>query len=222
MRFEEADWVGAWGARQASESISPMIELGSGTAHLRTVVRPYIDALIYAPLRTRGVTLVHSDMHQGEGVDVSGDIYAEETRARLKAVGARSVICCNIFEHVADRARFAAICDEILAPGGLMVVTVPRDYPYHPDPIDTYFRPTPDEIGALFPGYVQTDSTVVSSDTYGAELGSARTAVATIAMAVVKSLLLRGGWRASWSRVHRLFWLLKPYRVSIVALRKPA
>jgi hypothetical protein len=32
-----------------------------------------------------------------------------------------------------------------------VVVSVPRSYPYHRDPIDTLFRPTPDEVMALFP-----------------------------------------------------------------------
>ena len=64
-----------------------------------------------------------------------------------------AILCCNIFEHVEDRARFASICHDALRPGGYLVVSVPYSYPYHTDPIDTYLRPTPEEIAAMFPGY---------------------------------------------------------------------
>ena len=33
---------------------------------------------------------------------------------------------------------------------GLLFVSVPRRYPYHPDPIDTMFRPTTQELLGMF------------------------------------------------------------------------
>ena len=64
-------------------------------------------------------------------------------------MGAKCVLCCNILEHVADREAFARVCDQILSPGGTIVVSVPQSYPLHMDPIDTYYRPMPAEIAQL-------------------------------------------------------------------------
>ena len=215
MRPEEAEWIGGWLSKAGD--ISPLIELGSATQRFRTVEQPHIDSLIHARLRDRGVQIVHTDLKAGEGVDISGNIYDAGVRAKLKAVGARCVLCCNIFEHVEDRTGFAAICDDILLPGGQMIVSVPHSYPYHRDPIDTYYRPKPDEIACLFPGYSTLVAKCLKCGSYWNDLDGA----ATIVKAIAKSAILRGGVDASKARAHRLLWLFRPYQVSVAALRKP-
>jgi hypothetical protein len=216
MRIEESRWIEAFLAK--TEGVSPVIELGSSTFEFRTIAKPHIDAHIHAPLRARGDTVVCTDLKAGNGIDISGDIYAPAVLAQLKAVGARTVLCCNIFEHIVDRAGFAAICDQILSPGGVMIVTVPRSYPYHLDPIDTLYRPAPEEIAELFPRYEILDAAVIKSTTHWPDAGGPLGILRDIA----KSVTLRGGKEAAKARMHRLTWLFRPYTISAVALRKPA
>lgn len=215
MRPEEAAVIGQWLSQ--AEDISPVVELGSSTIHFRKVEKPHIDVLVHAPLRERGLQIVHTDLKAGDGIDISGNIYDWGVRAQLKKISARSVLCCNIFEHVIDRKGFAVICDDILAPGGKMIVSVPYSYPYHLDPIDTYYRPSPTEIGNLFPGYSILKAEIVKSGSHWSDLNR----LIDIPRDVVRSLLMRGGLEASKARFHRLFWLFRSYRVSIVLLQKP-
>jgi hypothetical protein len=39
----------------------------------------------------------------------------------------------------------------LIPDGGRALITVPNRFPYHPDPIDTGYRPTTKEISSLFP-----------------------------------------------------------------------
>ena len=217
MRFEEAEKIGRLLAELPGD-IGPVIELGSSTATFRNVQQPHIDRFIHAPLRAHGVKVIHTDLRDGDGIDVSGDIYEPEVRERLTSLGAKTVLCCNIFEHVTDRSNFAAICDEILRPGGCIIVSVPYRYPYHLDPIDTMYRPAPEELVDLFPGYRVQVAERVTGGSFWTDLGR-RPGRALKALARV--LMLRGGWRESLSRLHRLTFLFRPYQVSVAVLRKP-
>ena len=79
----------------------------------------------------------------------------------------RTVFCNNVLEHVPDPALFAQRCFDLLPPGGRLVVTVPRSYPHHRDPIDTMFRPTPDEICALIDApYERLDDEIIETGSY--------------------------------------------------------
>ena len=40
-------------------------------------------------------------------------------------------------------------------PGSLVFVTVPFSYPYHRDPIDTMYRPSPFRVGESYRGVVR-------------------------------------------------------------------
>lgn len=217
MRFEEAEKIGRLLA-QLPGDIGPVLELGSSTAAFRTVQQPHIDRFIHAPLRARGVKVVHTDLRDGEGIDISGDIYEPDVRERLTSLGARTVLCCNIFEHVTDRSNFASICDEILRPGGFIIVSVPCRYPYHLDPIDTMYRPAPEELVDLFPGYKVEVAERVTGGSFWTDIDRRPVGVLR---SLARVLVLRGGWRESLSRLHRLTFLFRPYQVSVAVLGKP-
>src|SRR6185437_2959646 len=53
--------------------------------------------------------------------------------------------------HLAERAVICAKLETLIPVGGYLVLTVPNRFPYHPDPIDTMFRPDPEELKSLFP-----------------------------------------------------------------------
>lgn len=141
----------AWLERELRElsvaDLSPLLSVGSGHAEL-TADQPWIHDVVYRPLEARGVRVLHHELEPGPGVDIAGDLTDPAT---LHGLEVRSVMCCNVLEHLPDAAAGAATIASLVAFGGYAVVTVPRRYPYHPGPIDTMFRPAPHELRALFP-----------------------------------------------------------------------
>lgn len=217
MRPEEAMYLGAWFSMLDPAEISPLIELGASTqAFLET--HPHVQRHLLGPLIERGVRIVKTDIQPGPHIDIAGDIYDPAAQEKLKAVEAKCVLCCNILEHVTDREAFARVCDEILSPGGTIVVSVPQGYPLHMDPIDTRYRPKPDEIAQLFSGYDLLVSETVVSGTAAGDMGNPWLDVPRV---IRRALFLQGGVDATKARLHRLLWLFRRYRISVAVLRKP-
>jgi SAM-dependent methyltransferase len=127
-----------------------LLSVGSGGAELRTT-QPWIQRVVYDPLERRGIRVLHHELRPGPGVDVAGDLTERGFLDGLPELGVRSVLCSNVLEHVPNPAEVASALQRAVAPGGYALVSVPRRYPYHPGPVDTLFRPTPDELRRLFP-----------------------------------------------------------------------
>jgi hypothetical protein len=219
MRTQEAAWIGE--RLRALGNIHVIVNLGSGTRHFRVVSKPYIERDIFDPLARRGARVVHADLKAGDGIDVSGDLFATAVQTRLRQAGADAILACNIMEHLPTelRERFPAVLDSLLAPGGVLVITVPYSYPYHADPIDTLYRPSPQALAACFPGYEVMEARIIESESYGDEFlagGPWR-----MARKLVR-LLVPLPPRRWLSHAHRMLWLFRPYRLSAVVLRKPA
>lgn len=151
MFFEESLWLKDVLAELPLPPQSVVLDVGSSDEHFRTSVQPYIHENVHHPLLERGVRLLHTDAKAAPGVDLVMDVTAESD-ATLDAhrASAKLVLCTNMLEHVVDRAAVARRLYALLAAGGILIVTVPRRYPEHLDPIDTLFRPSPDELAELF------------------------------------------------------------------------
>ena len=149
MLNAEAEWIGEQLGKRSSSELSPLLDIGSASAEFRQVVQPYIHSCIFQPLEERGARVIHVDLFPAPGVDLVGDLSDDAFVAGLR--GFRSLLCCNLLEHVPDPGTIAAKLQAIVLPGGFLVVTVPYRFPYHPDPIDTMFRPNVGEVAALFP-----------------------------------------------------------------------
>jgi SAM-dependent methyltransferase len=150
MLKHEAAWLGerlrAWPVDKGV-----VLNIGSSSAQFRAQVQPWIEQRVFGPARLHGLRIVHQDLYAAEGVDVAGDLLSSECQARLRALNVFGVICSNVLEHVPDRPAFAAAIAGVLPAGGRALITVPNRFPYHPDPIDTGYRPTPAELKSLFP-----------------------------------------------------------------------
>src|ERR1700722_15967770 len=146
----EAQWVGEVLKGFDPEKLSPVINMGSATLHFRQQVQPWIDRCIFVPLRERGVEVHHLDSQLGDGIDLRGDLNDEKFLATLFENRYRTVLCCNLLEHVTDPGGVCANIERLLFYQGYLIVTVPHKFPYHPDPIDTMFRPRPEDLVRLF------------------------------------------------------------------------
>jgi hypothetical protein len=152
VQWLESRWIGERLAEIPDASLFPLLDLGSSTLEFRTRVQPYIDSGIFAPLRARGGKVWHVDAKAAEGVDHAGDLLDADFVARLKGLGARSALVLSILQHVRDREALARSVLELVPAGGFILVSGPRRFPRHFDPIDTLFRPSIEDVHALFPG----------------------------------------------------------------------
>ena len=112
------------------------------------MVQPHIERHVFAPLRAQGVAVSHLDAREAPGVDIVSDI---TTLDAVPAAGFDAAICTSLLEHVENREHTVHNSGRVLAPGGVLLLTVPQRYPLNFDPIDTGFLPTPDEMSGLVP-----------------------------------------------------------------------
>ncbi|HEY6816347.1 MAG TPA: methyltransferase domain-containing protein [Croceibacterium sp.] len=174
---------------------------------------------MFGPLEAAGIEVFHSDLKEGDGIDLAGDILDPAVVERLATMKFKAVLLSNLLEHVRDRDAVARACERIVGPGGHILVTVPRSYPYHPDPIDTLYRPSPEELARLFADSALTRSTVVEDRNFADDLRRQGLSPAK----ELRSLALR--WltffrrtRGLLSRTHRWLWYRRPYQTSVALL----
>jgi hypothetical protein len=222
MLANEAVWISNAMSALPVEVISPCLNLGSSTAHFRKVSQPYIEDQIIRLNEVRGVRFIHADVKVEPGVDVAGDIFDAAFQAQLAALAPGSILCCNMFEHVRDRQKLAEACARIVRSEGYIIVSVPRSFPYHLDPFDSYFRPTPADIAALFSDYRIVASAIVSDTTYWDQLSKLELPelIPTFLKMLAHLFVPFYKWERWKSRLHPLLWLFRPYLVSIVVLKR--
>jgi hypothetical protein len=163
MNLLESEWLGNRIASIPDETLFPLLNVGSSTLEFRTRTQPYIDKNIFAPLRARGGKVYHLDMKRSPGVDIVGDLFDPTLLNEIATMHIRAIMISNLLEHVANRQEICNVAMKILPPGGYLFVTGPYDYPYHPDPIDTMFRPTIAEVHAHFPHTTIVDCAIIDS-----------------------------------------------------------
>jgi SAM-dependent methyltransferase len=214
----EARWVGAQLAALRSELLSPLLNVGSSTGEFRERTQPWIAEHVFAPLERRGVEIVHLDRRAGNGIDICADLLDAGDFARVAARRYRALLCCNVLEHVPDPAEFARRCCALVSPGGVIIVTVPYSYPHHGDPIDTLYRPTPEEAARLFP-----DSRLIAGEiidvghSYRDDVRRRPWILLRHALRLPVPFLDVAKWRNS---MRKPYWLLHNYRVSAVVLHR--
>jgi len=201
-----------------SERLSPLLNLGSGSAARREIIQPWVDDQVFRPLRERGVKVLHVDVCDLPGVDFRADLTNPDDLPRLHALRPSAVLCCNLLEHVPEPKDLARHCLELLDSGGLAFVTVPFSYPFHRDPIDTMYRPCLAELNELFTSARLINGTLLGSGE------SYRDAVRERPW-----ILLRHLWRfpvpflslERWKRsMARLYWLVAEYQVTCAVFEK--
>jgi SAM-dependent methyltransferase len=221
MLPEEADLIGRWAGELPLGKGSVCLNIGSSTQKFRERTQPFIHEKIARPITATGCRLIHCDIKPDAGVDEVGDVLDPAFQQRLADYDPDLIICSNLLEHLQDPVEFARACGKIAKPGGYCLFTVPRSFPYHPDPLDTMYRPSPSEIAKLLPGWQVVKAEELASCTYLQELQREGRPATALARNVVRSLMPFYRPRAWYPAAHKLFWLFRPYRVSLVMLRKP-
>ncbi len=116
----------------------PVLEVGSkdygNTASFRSV---------YTNSEYVGV-----DLEAGPGVDVIHDL--AEGVGPLTPGKFKLIVCCSVMEHCPKPWALASTLHSLLAPGGVVYISVPWVWRYHPYP-DDYFRFSHRGVMSVFP-----------------------------------------------------------------------
>jgi SAM-dependent methyltransferase len=223
MRPVEAEWIFAELMARGVENVSPVANVGSSTLEFRTKKKPHIEERLFRPLREAGCKIVNIDLRKDEGVDLVGDLTDPAFVASLKQMGFKSVICANVLEHLADRGPLVSALSDIVSVGGVLVVTVPYSYPYHPDPIDTLYRPSPGDLAGAFSKLKIVKGDVLSDGTWREEVfsGGAASGLARLLASVARAVNVARP-KIAYGQLHRWLWLFRSYKISCVSLEKRA
>lgn len=198
------------------------LNLGSGDVVQLLDKKPWIKDHLFSKLEKAGCNVIHSDIRQTPGVDEPVDLTNRDATLAFgsRYPGRRVVFLCNVLEHIPKKLVNSLLdgVSTLVSRDDHLIVSVPKRYPFHPDPIDTLFRPDPSSIKALFPALDAVCEGVIQSGNYWQELK---------VMPPLKRLrrLLRPLFPVSslgryLSDVHRLSFLWRPYEISYVVFRR--
>lgn len=232
MLLEEAKWLGKELMNLATKTEkAKVLNVGSGTAEKYDSIQSQQNDFIFKLLRAQKVETINTDIEAGEGVDLVGDLTDNAFLQLLEKKNFNIVTCNNLLEHI---ETIQPICDSfqtIVAPNGYLVVSVPYRYPYHPDPIDTMFRPGVNDLQRLIAGFELVKGEIISGTRNvkypGGEVKQERNYFETLMndKAYAFRLLLRSflpfykfsNW---WNTVRYFPYLFSPYKVTCVVLKK--
>ena len=152
MRFEESLTI--QDIIKKHSAFNNIINLGSGNVEQLKKTKPWVSKNVFDLFKKQKAKILHVDAENFSGVDIVQDLSEPNSLAfcdNLK--GSKLFILANVLEHIPKKAHaefLNKIYSKMKSKDGLMI-TVPYDYPYHADPIDTMYRPSPSELKKLLP-----------------------------------------------------------------------
>ena len=221
MRIEEANII-----RQILDRITgyrdcTVVDVGSSVDSVLNRPGTFVAANeIRRVAAKENVNWLRCDIKNGQGIDIVGDFYHESVVQQVRVRQPLAVLCANVLEHVSDVQGFADNLQRSIASGSFLVISVPKSYPFHNDPIDNLFRPDPDELGELFSSCDLVEQWTCSSGSFGNEVLNGTRGIKSLIsemLNIIRIIRLKG-WR--FLKMSRFFWLLRNYEVTIVLLRK--
>lgn len=215
MRYEEALWINEV-IKKYHRSMSPLINFGSSTEAYTERVS-HIAQYVIEPLHKYNVKVSNLDIKKASGVDIVGDLNDKSFLKQLQQHNFNSVLCANLLEHILFPEEVLKTLEIMTKPGGYIILTVPRIYPYHADPIDTKYRPAIEELVALLPGCTLLDGRYIKSK--GSHFQSLKTKKALTRYFLKMSLPFKEFqvWKKKLPDLKNLF---KQYEVTCVVFQK--
>ena len=227
MFREEAEKIGNILESYEKNDINPVLEIGSSTYKFRNKIKPHIAKNIHSKLSNRGIKIILSDFKPDLDIknsedQIIGDVFDEKVFNKMQDVKPKCILLCNILEHVNNPNDLCKRILQIANEKTIIVVTVPFSFPYHRDPIDTLFRPSPKELVANFADVELIHKEIIEGTNFGEQLKelSLFSAFSRIAKEVIKIIIHLITFQIKKIKYSRLFWLRKNYSVSLVVMKK--
>jgi len=211
MRLEESLIIEKLIAKKKGESYIA-VNLGSGDINNLLLKKPWIEKNIFSHFKKK----IDIDKIAFDDVDIFGDLANPSIYKSIKKIECNKIFfLCNVLEHVPSKNR-KIILNNIYAcmnSGDGLIISVPYDYPYHADPIDTMYRPSAKALSREINLKWQKIITI-ESGRYIEEF---------LRMPILKKIrrILKPFWilqkpSSYIHNFHQLFYLFKSYKVSIV------
>ena len=227
MKIEESIWI-ANNILKLANPCHKLLNIGSSTTKFRNHIQPHITKNIFKPLKENGITVIHTDIQNADGVDLVGDLLDEEFVKVLEREQFDFILCSNLLEHLEEIDPICNIIERILKKNGYAIITVPYNYPYHLDPIDNMFRPTVKELYNKFNSLEHINGEILEAKSYNYKLNNTennyfqklRNNPKMLLLIFVRSLIpfyKFSVWKKTIFGVLRLF---KPFSVTCLLLKK--
>jgi len=213
MRFEEALKIRK--IIKKYNAFNNIINLGSGNVEQLNRAKPWVSEYVFDLFEKSQAKILHVDAEDFPGVDIVQDLSQPNSLSfcdHLK--GSKLFILASVLEHIPKEAHVEflnRIYSKMKSKDGL-IITLPYEYPYHADPIDNMYRPSPNELKKLLP-LTWLRAEILSAGSFREEF---------MQMNTLKKIrkLLKPFWifqkPSKWLENHRLFYLFKNYQITIV------
>lgn len=198
-----------------NKKFDTVVNLGSGNIKHLELTKPWVNHNIFSMLKDKKAKIIHVDSSKHPGVDIIRDLRLPNALDFTHALKKPTLfILANVLEHIPSKSR-QTLLNNIYAHMKIndgLLITVPYDYPYHADPIDSMYRPNPEELKKLIP-IIWHDGLVITAGSYRDEFLN-RNYFERLRK------LLKPFWPfqsiKKYLGNHRLLYLFKPYKITIV------
>jgi hypothetical protein len=126
-----------------------VINIGSSTSEFVDISQPYIRNLVLNPL-SLNFKILNIDIKSQEGVDLVADFTEQNGQEQIKKLEGNLYLISNLLEHIPDYMIGIESIKSMLKSGDLLILSGPKSFPYHADPIDNMFRPSIKELRQYF------------------------------------------------------------------------
>ena len=165
MLVEESIWIAEKIKEILPEEPFPVLNIGSSTLIYRTKKQPFIQNNIFNLFSDEKKQVIHLDMKEDEGIDLVGDLSDENFRRLVKNLKPKLILCNNILMYLNKNTRkeLSKILFEILDENGYLIITNSLVFPPSPDPVEAYYRATPEKMyKSLFANFYLIDQNLHS------------------------------------------------------------
>ena len=167
MLLEESIWVGEKIDEIVLLNSLPILNVGSSTKEYRTQRQSHIQKNIFDLIPNESKNVIHLDMKAADGVDIVGDLYDRNFLEEIKTLKVKCILFNNVLMYLdkKQRKKLSEILNEILEKDGYLIVTNSHVFPPAPDPVESYYRASPDKLQQeLFENFNIIDAKIIENN----------------------------------------------------------
>ncbi|MCC7552712.1 class I SAM-dependent methyltransferase [Candidatus Micrarchaeota archaeon] len=157
MWTEEIEWVTKKIDKILNQNFKTGLDIGSESLEYRTKKQPW-NQTFYDYLNSKNIQIKTMDIKKSTKPDYLHNI--------IKPIKIKDkfdiVLATHLLEHIPilELGKTVKNIEKLINKNGILIVSVPNNYPYHAFPIDNGWRPVPKELVKLFKGKVLATSII--------------------------------------------------------------